>query len=377
MRITTFPLIVALFFAGGLRTTQACVCSGPAVSDRDDAAAAFRDASVVFEGEVSASPKRIVGPTGSGWGLGVIQFRVLRTYKGNLGDSTELFDSMVGTDCGSDDLRPGQKLFVYGFEGEDHKIYLHACSRTTFLVDAGADIRFARNEPPTQEDLAPPGEKWRLYRDATLAERGASLVGTIVRDDGGDVSNAFVTLWLVDENGLRNRAGAVAAVLKVNVDGSFDIRFLAPGRYNVTAADPQVTPTTRYVGEYGNIALAERQVLSSVVVHLHAEPLGSIRVRVVAPLELHDKVIVELRDKTADDTRLAPFAHSQTARIDDKSVASFNSVPYGLYDVYVVLSGEDSNKPSWTHEKVQVELNGNQAEAVVKLQKVRVSDHQP
>ena len=127
------------------------MCSGPAVSDRDDAAAAFRDASVVFEGEVSASPKRIVGPTGSGWGLGVIQFRVLRTYKGNLGDSTELFDSMVGTDCGSDDLRPGQKLFVYGFEGEDHKIYLHACSRTTFLVDAGADIRFARNEPPTKK----------------------------------------------------------------------------------------------------------------------------------------------------------------------------------------------------------------------------------
>ena len=65
----------------------------------------------------------------------------------------------------------------------------------------------------------------------------------------------------------------------------------------MTAADPQVTPTTRYVGEYGNIALAERQVLSSVVVHLHAEPLGSVRVRVVAPLELHDKVIVELRDK--------------------------------------------------------------------------------
>lgn len=377
MRIKTFPLIVALFFAGGLRTAQACMCSGPAVSDRDDAAAAFRDAAVVFEGEVSASPRVMVAPNGSGWGLGVIQFRVLRTYKGNLGDSTELFDSMAGTDCGSDGLRPGQKLFVYGFEGEDHKIYLHACSRTTFLDHAGADIRFARNEAPTQEDLQPPGEKWRLYRDATLAERGASLVGTVLRDDGGDVSNASVTLWLVDENGLRNRAGAVAASQKVNVNGSFEIRFLTPGRYNVTAADRQGTLTTRYVGEYGNIALAERQVLSSVIVHLHAEPLGSVRVRVIAPLELHDRVIVELRDKNWDDTRLAPFAHSQTVQIDDKNVASFDSVPYGNYNVYVMLTGEDLTTPSWTHEKVQVELNGNQAEAVVKLQKVRVSEHQP
>jgi hypothetical protein len=42
-----------------------------------------------------------------------------------------------------------------------------------------------------------------------------------------------------------------------------------------------------------------------------------------------------------------------------------------------MLTGDDLTKPSWTHDEVQVELNGNHAEAVVKLKKVRVSDHQP
>lgn len=370
MRIKTILLIVALCSAATLRTAQACVCSNPVVSDREEATAEFQSAAMVFEGELLPGGHEISTRNGK-LGLSIIRFRVIRSYKGTSDEILEVYDASAGTDCGFGDPKPGTKFFVYGFRGKDGKIYIQACSRTAFLDSAGADIRLARNELPTKEDLAPPGERWRLYRDPTLTERGASLVGRVHRRDGGDVSHVFLTLWDVDQNGERNRVGSIAAQQKVNADGSFEIRFLPPGRYNVTAADSQVSPTTRYVGEYGNIALEERQVLPSVVVHLHAEPVGTVGVRVVAPLELHDRAFVLLRDTNMDDSKLAPYAYSQTAQIDDKNVASFDSVPYGHYNVYVMLTGDDVAEPSWTNDEVQVELNGNHAEAVVKLRKVR------
>lgn len=363
--------MVAFCFAGSLQTAQACVCSGPAVNDREDAAAEFRDAAVVFEGEVSASPKEIVAPTGSQLGLGVIEFRVLRTYKGNLGDSIQLFDSMAGTDCGGDSLRPGQKLFVYGFEDKEHKIYIEACTRTTLLEFAGPDIRFARNERPTKEDLAPPGEKWRLKRDPTLETRGAIVKGFVRRSDGGDVSNVFLTLWDGGKEG--RRIGVIGARERVKRDGSFEIRFLAPGQYNLTAEDRQNNSTTEYLADYGNVTLTERQVLSDLVVNLHPEPLGSVRVKVLAPPELHDRVFVRLTEIDSDGK--FPAHYGQTASLDAQSSASFDSVPYGHYSVYVLLTGDDISKPSWIHDEVQIELNRNQAEAVVKLRKAHDSDH--
>jgi hypothetical protein len=271
MRLRAASLTVAFCLAGSLQTAQACVCSGPAVNDREDAAAEFRDAAVVFEGEVSASPKEIVAPTGSQLGLSVTQFRVLRAYKGNLGDSIQLFDSMAGTDCGSDALRPGQKLFVYGFEDKAHKIYIQACTRTAFLEFAGPDIRFARNEPPTKEDLVPPGERRRLDRDPTLKRRGASISGVVRRADGGDPSEVFITIWDVDKNGARSSIGLVEAIEKVNADGSFEIRFLRHGKYNVTAEDRGIRSTEKCQADYGNVVLAERQVLSHLRLTCKAE----------------------------------------------------------------------------------------------------------
>ena len=262
MRLRATSLVVAFCFAGTLQIARACVCSGPAVNDREDAAAEFNAAAVVFEGEVSASPKQIVALTGSHMGLSVIQFRILRAYKGTLGDSIQLFDSMAGTDCGSDALKPGQKLFVYGFEGEEHRIYIQACGRTKLLDHAGPDIRFARNESPTKEDLVPPGERRRLDRDPTLKRRGASISGVVHWPDGGDPSEVFITIWDVDKNGTRSSIGLVEAIEKVNADGSFEIRFLPPGEYNVTAEDRGIRSAEKCQADYGNVVLADHQVLS-------------------------------------------------------------------------------------------------------------------
>lgn len=372
MRAAVVFLVGAFCFAGSLRTVQACVCSGSALNDRDDAAAEFRDAAFVFEGEVSAIPKEIVAPNGSQRGLSAIQFRVLRIYKGNLSDSIQLLDSMAGTDCGFDALRPGQKLFVYGFEDKEHKIYIQSCTRTTLLDFAGPDIRFARNEPPTKEDLVPPGERQRLHRDPTLETRGALVKGFVRRSDDGDVSNVFITLWDGGEEG--RRIGLIGARERVNRDGSFEIRFLAPGKYNLTAEDLQNNSTAQYVADYGNVTITERQALSDLVVNLHPEPLGNVRVRVIAPPELHDRVFVWLTKGETDSDGKLPAHYGQTASLDAQSWASFDSVPYGHYDVYALLTGDDISKPSWIHDLVQIELHENHAEAVVKLRKAHDGD---
>jgi hypothetical protein len=236
MQIKTIPLIVALCFAGSLRTAQACVCSVSDLSDREEAAAEFQAAAVVFEGELLPGGQAI-STSNDKRGLNMIPFRVLRSYKGASDEFLEVYYANGGTDCGFGEPKPGMRFFVYGLRGKDGRIYIQACSRSASLDSAGADIRFARDDPPSKDDLAPPGEKWRLHRDPTLAERGASLAGTVHRQDAGDVSKVFLTLWDVDENGARNLAGSVGARQKVNADGTFEIRFVAPGQYDLTADD--------------------------------------------------------------------------------------------------------------------------------------------
>ncbi|MFI5176873.1 MAG: hypothetical protein ACHQKY_18605, partial [Terriglobia bacterium] len=342
------------------KTTEACSCSNQMLSDREDAARQFEEAAVVFEGEVIPGGSEIVAASRDKMGLSVTVFRVIRSYKGERAESIQLFDAMAGTDCALGPPPAGEKYLVYGFQGQDGKIYYHACSRTGRLESAGSDLRYARGEPATKEDLNPPGEKWRLLRDPSLATRGATLRGNVRRLDAGEVNDVFLTVWGVDEKG--RRENWIAATQKVNPDSSYEVRFLAHGHYMVTAEDMRMTPTTRFVGEYGNIALAEGQTLVAVDVILHPDPLGKVAIQVNAPAELHDRLFVWLRDVEMDSVGSAPYHYAQTANLNEKNVASFEYVPYGRYDVYVSLTEEDSTKPSWTHDKIQVQLNGNKAE---------------
>jgi hypothetical protein len=297
----------------------------------------------------------------------MIVFRVIRSYKCERAESIQIFDAMAGTSCAFGQPLSSEKYLVYGFQGKDGKIYFRACSRTGPLESAGPDLRYVRGEPATKEDLNPPGEKWRLRRDPSLATTGATLRGNVRRLDAGEVNDVFLTVWGVDEKG--RRENWIAATQKLNPDSSYEVRFLAPGHYMVTAEDSRMTPTTRFVGEYGNIALAEGQTLVAVDVMQRPEPLGNVTIQVNAPPGLHDRIFVWLRDVEMDSVGTPPYHYAQTAHLDEKNVASFEFVPYGRYDVYVSLTGEDSSKPSWTHDEVQVQLDGNKAETVVALRR--------
>src|ERR1700722_6292481 len=206
------------------KITEACTCSDQILSDREDAARQFSVAVVVFEGEVIPGGRSIEEASQEKMGVNMTLFRVIRSYKGELSESIQIFDPMAGTDCAFGQPAPGKKYLVYGYKGKDGKIYYQACSRTGPLEYEGADLRYARGEPATKEDLSPPGEKWRLRTGPSLATRGAALRGNVHRLDGGEVSDVFLTVWSVDEKG--RRENFMAATQKVNADGSYEVRFL-------------------------------------------------------------------------------------------------------------------------------------------------------
>jgi hypothetical protein len=351
------------------KTTDACVCSSSGLNqtDREDAAGQFAAAAVVFEGEVIRVGGDGAANKGDDPTVGNIAFRIIRLYKGEHVETIQIFDPMAGTDCGFDQRALGGKFFVYGFQSKDGKIFIQSCSRTGPMESAGPDLRYARGEPATKEDLTPPGDKWRLRGDPSLATRGATLRGKVRRFGTEELTVVFLTVWRVNDQG--RRTNFIEATEKTNADGSYEVRFLPPGRYLVTAEDSRMTPDARFVGEYGNISLAEGQVSVGVDVMLRPEPLGKITIQVKAPPELHDRIFVWLRGAQIDSVGSPPYSYAQTSQLDENGAASFAYVPYGLYDVYVMLTGDAQARQAWTHDKVQVQLNKREAMTIVTLRR--------
>jgi len=357
-------LLLAIFVCGTTETAEACFCAGTVLNARDEAAEEFAAAAVVFEGEVLPGGHLVAAPHLPELGLGVIVLRVIRSYKGDTGQVIEIYDDMAGSDCEFGQPEPGSKFFIYGSKGKDGRIYVRSCERSGPDELAEADIRFARNEPATSEDLEPPAEKERLQSDPTLAVRGATLHGIVRPVAGESLRNLRVEVWTPDDCGVRQSSSGIQ---KVQADGTFDFRYLAPGVYVVTALDSGKSPVPRYRGESGTVLLGEDQISSSVTVTMHLEPVGTVRIRVAAPSELRARVTVSLRDHEANRVGGGPFPYIAAEVPDANNVALFEGVPYGMYDVDVQITGDDLNRPSWTYDDLQVQVSGALAEMVVQL----------
>jgi hypothetical protein len=358
--------ILILIFCLTAVTEQvgACACGSSNLSDRDEAAKEFEESKVVFSGEV-ISVKELEGV--SKMGAAEFTFSVIQSFKGPKQPRVQVLSTMEHTDCAFH-LEAGNKLFVYAVEGKDGKLYIEACTRTSSLEHAAADFRFARGEPPSAEDLVPYGEKFRVEYDPTLKVRGATLSGVVHWPEHVAVGEAFVTIWEVDDQG--RRLSSTVTTQKADADGKYEIRYLDPGKYFVSVADSRLRQTSRYVGIIGLISLPEGTRVTNEDVTLHSEPLGTVRIHVIAPEIPREKLFVVLRDVELDleTPGSSPFSsYGTTAELDSSGVATFKWVPYGNYNVSVGLYEEDLSRPSWTHDDASVTLDSADAERSVRM----------
>jgi len=349
---------VGLLLSGLAYRATACVCSPRGDNEREDAEQAFAEAAVVFEGDVASA--RTQGEDV------IIMFKVTRAYKGLDSDSIEVIERYAYSDCGFGQPHNGMTFFIYGFRDKSGKISIGSC-RPIFPRDAGADIRYARGEAPTDDDLVPFDEKFRLMGHPNLATQGSTLRGKVVSLNPPESANTYVTVWEVDEKG--RRENLIVARQKVQPDGSFKIKFIPAGTYFVTAEDHRPTSKGRGIGEFGKISLAEKQILTIPKFRLRPDPLGSITVHVTAPQELNDRIFVWVREAITDWLYGNPYFYAQTSQLNEKGVAHFTYVPYGTYNIYVQLTGDTSDKPSWTHEQARIVLRGDSADFTVTMKK--------
>lgn len=70
-----------------------------------------------------------------------------------------------------------------------------------------------------------------------------------------------------------------------------------------------------------------------------------MRVKVIAPLEPHDRIPLVSEAET-DSVGRFPDHYDGTVGVEAQSAASFDSVRYGHYNAYVMLTGDDLTKPS-------------------------------
>lgn len=347
------------------RSAFACSCAETALSDRDAAAEDFDAARAVFTGEV-ISVKSMIDADETRLGLTEFSFRIIQSFKGDGGSIVRAFSSMERTDCATG-IKVGDRLFVYAFAGKDDRLYVGPCDRTSSLEFAGADLRFALGEPATAEDRVPADERLRLSLEPELKAKGATLSGQVHWPEKATRGDTFVTIWEVDEQG--RRLDSHLAVQKVDPDGKFEIRYVKPGDCFVSVADSRSGVPPIYVGVLGLVSLPEKATLLGQDVTLHAEPLGTVTIHVIAASIPREKVFVDLRDVELDleTPGSSPFRFGTETSADSNGVATFKQIPYGRYNVSVGLYNENLQTPSWTHDYAIVTLDGPTADLSIQM----------
>jgi hypothetical protein len=351
------------------RPLQACACASRPLSDRDAAAESFELAQAVFTGEVIAV-QPLSDENHDGFGPAAFSFKILQSFKGPRSPTISVISVLEGTDCAFA-LKPGDRLFVYAFAGKDGKLYLESCGRTSFLDSdsAGPDLRFALHQAPDPADLVPSDERSRLALDPKLQTTGATIIGRVHWPDKATHGDVFVTVWEVDDEGrpLETNRG----IQKVEIDGTFTIRYVEPGNSLITADDSGFATAARHVGTIGPVYIPEKATVMGQDIELHARPLGTVTIHVTGSSLLPNKLFVVLRDVDLDQDPpiWSPFAFGTQADVDASGNAVFAQIPWGTYDVSVGIYGDNAMAPSWTHEDAIVTLRGSAADLSVRMHK--------
>ncbi|MGB6471843.1 MAG: hypothetical protein WBE88_13375 [Candidatus Acidiferrales bacterium] len=353
-------------------------------SDWNAVAAGFHSATAVFEGVLIVSYP-VSGDASLG-GLTAYKFRVLRVYKGSPALAITVISFGGRAPC-SLEITPHRKYLIYAVPGDKGRLAAWPCSRTAMVSDALPDLRYLRHEPPKPQDLLPYDEHQRLYHHPSLQKTGASLSGAVLGPGGKPPKSSIVSLWYSSPDGKPTRTAIETK--KIGPDGRFDMRFVPPGDYFLTAESFDSAPVSRMIGVYrdggadwshaASLHLQRGADNSHIVLPLRVQPLAQVTVRIESsdgeppPSTPQGVAIWDIAEIPADISKLpsnwvaAPYDYQSDSFANGDGVAEFKEVPYGRYQINLLPRGEDGM--AWEAPAQVVDIAAARAEVILKARR--------
>jgi len=256
-----------------------CTCRGSGGRfPRESAQIQFQTADAVFEGlperfdlrwsildasERDAIPAtRAVmaekGLTAGEWPHLLITFRVLRTYKGNLGSTVSIVTGLVTQDCTGARFYPGFEYLLYARKSQSGELSMGLCSPYgwTRSTEVEGELRYLRHQPPVPSDL-------QRVRDWTA--EGRRLYEASTGKICGSISGAGPGAGTVSFLPSIGYSPFIPPTAEVMPDGSFCSDWLGPGKYYLhytEVSGTQVTSAVFYPGVTGRAQAATVEVVA-------------------------------------------------------------------------------------------------------------------
>jgi len=175
-----------------------------------------------------------------------VSFRVLRTYRGRVGEDAIVLTGMGLGDCGFD-FDTGKQYLVYADRMSTSDLYTSICSGTSLLEHAGPALRYLRGERPTTDDLL----DVQVYQDEVEAQWYGTACGHVTQSDGSPVSEGSVDMTEIRDEPLPPKVARGSDLSKP--DGSFCIESIVPGKYLLTAERFDFDDSIRWMGFYPGV----------------------------------------------------------------------------------------------------------------------------
>jgi carboxypeptidase family protein len=285
--------LLAPFLVAG--STVACTCGGPASAQTMRDVAEWYSSNtnqIIFEGVVETQELKAGhiwalpngGSTSLFGGHRVVSVRVLHSYRGEVSGTVNVLTGEGDADCGLD-FETGRHYLVYAETIDPENLFTSFCAGTALVEQAGTALRVLRGEQPTADDLL---DRQSYYQKFGPQWTGA-VCGRVTKPDGTPVVQASVDLRQVRDEPFPTDGASDSDVTKQ--DGSFCIRYVRPGKYQLTAEKLESKKHIRWSGQYaaeGNgskpspMEVHAGDKLSDVHFSVGEQRVHSVQVRIVS-----------------------------------------------------------------------------------------------
>ena len=335
---------------------------------------------VIFEGLVETQEYEMgsIGPpanamsmtTSGAYRKAVV--RILRAYRGITSKQVLVLTGMGAGDCGFD-FRTGKQYLIYADRIDGDDVFTSICSGTSPVEQAGPALRFLRGEPPSADDLTDVEAFYKKF----YPQWTGTACGRVTKTNGAPLSKAGIEMTEVREDSFPPMVADDPDLS--NLDGSFCIPDIPPGKYLLTAETTDFDGSFRWMGYYPGatthakalpVEVRAGEKLSNLLFTASKQRLYTVAFRIVAldgtPLPL-DELGVAIDSPDRDG-----LAYHLTQNRNESGVYFAGYVPPGHYFVQTYTKPDfetgaiRTNLAKWRMAKDEVDIPSS-SEIVLKL----------